>query len=542
MINIAIYGSHNAAIAVEKDGEIVLVLELERFVNNKNQGLSQYLTYKPNDILFYGKYLAEWVCNKFNVKEFDNVLYQNTDVSIDQVTYRLEENFPGKNYVHCKHHHAHAAGGFYQSPFDKALIFSFDGGGNDGFFNVYLAKRGKELELVRCITHPASDSPHEFLDLGFPYMLFGHFIDEINQEVDISAGNLVYPGKMMGLASYGSTRDEWITPLTEYFLTQMTGLTYKEPLNKLGKKIGLTFDAKDRIKGQDAKDLCASVQLAWEDIFLSYAKIYMEQYSDYPIIMTGGCALNIILNTRLKNEFNKEVFVGPNPNDCGLAAGMLLNEIKPNKPADLTYAGTELLDKDLLSEYINVSHNTTSHFLDNNELVEDLVKGKIIGVARGRAEHGPRALGNRSVLCNPQIPDMKDILNEKVKGREYYRPFAPVVRLEDVNKYFEFEGEARWMSFCPRVREEYRKKLSEITHVDGTARVQTVTAEQNPWLYEILTLMDKETGIGVLLNTSFNIAGKPILNTVRDAFYIFNKKELDRLVIENYYFKKRELI
>ena len=98
------------------------------------------------------------------------------------------------------------------------------------------------------------------------------------------------------------------------------------------------------------------------------------------------------------------------------------------------------------------------------------------------------------------------------------------------------------MSFCPRVREEYRKKLSEITHVDGTARVQTVTAEQNPWLYEILTLMDKETGIGVLLNTSFNIAGKPILNTVRDAFYIFNKKELDRLVIENYYFKKRELI
>ena len=542
MINLALYGSHNAALAVEIDGKVVLVTELERIINEKNQGLSQYKTFKADDILFYSKFLSKWVCDKFNVSEFDNVLYQNTDVNIGEEKFHLEKDFPAKTYIHCKHHHSHAAGAFYQSPYDKALIFSFDGGGNDGCFNIYLAKRGKELQLLKQITHPASTSPHEYLDLGLPYMLFGHYLGEIRQEIDVSAGNLTYPGKMMGLASYGNVREEWLEPLTKFFLTQMNGLTYEKPLAILGDEIGLVFDSKNRINGKDGQDLAASVQKAWEEVFLSYAKPFMKDWPDYPILITGGCALNIILNTRIKEEFNKEVFIGPNPNDCGLAAGMLLNNIKPDEPADLTYSGLKLLDIDTISEYIQNAHYCVSSFLDNDKLVDDLVKGKIVGVARGRSEHGPRALGNRSVLCNPQIPNMKDILNAKVKGREYYRPFAPVVRLEDVNKYFEFEGEARWMSFCPKVRKEYRDKLSEITHIDGTARVQTITSEQNPWLYEILTKMDKETGIGVLLNTSFNVAGKPILNTVRDAFDIFWRKELDALIIEDYYFRKRESV
>mgnify|MGYP001491733581 FL=1 len=542
MINLALYGSHNAALAVEIDGKVVLVTELERIINEKNQGLSQYKTFKADDILFYSKFLSKWVCDKFNVSEFDNVLYQNTDVNIGEEKFHLEKDFPAKTYIHCKHHHSHAAGAFYQSPYDKALIFSFDGGGNDGCFNIYLAKRGKELQLLKQITHPASTSPHEYLDLGLPYMLFGHYLGEIRQEIDVTAGNLTYPGKMMGLASYGNVREEWLEPLTKFFLTQMNGLTYEKPLAILGDEIGLVFDSKNRINGKDGQDLAASVQKAWEEVFLSYAKPFMKDWPDYPILITGGCALNIILNTRIKEEFNKEVFIGPNPNDCGLAAGMLLNNIKPDEPADLTYSGLKLLDIDTISEYIQNAHYCVSSFLDNDKLVDDLVKGKIVGVARGRSEHGPRALGNRSVLCNPQIPNMKDILNAKVKGREYYRPFAPVVRLEDVNKYFEFEGEARWMSFCPKVRKEYRDKLSEITHIDGTARVQTITSEQNPWLYEILTKMDKETGIGVLLNTSFNVAGKPILNTVRDAFDIFWRKELDALIIEDYYFRKRESV
>jgi carbamoyltransferase len=171
-------------------------------------------------------------------------------------------------------------------------------------------------------------------------------------------------------------------------------------------------------------------------------------------------------------------------------------------------------------------------------LAQDLLDGKIVGVARGKPEHGPRALGNRRIHSNPSIPDMKDTLNEKVKHREWYRPFAPVVRLEDVSKYFEWEGESRWMSFCPKVKEEWREKLAAITHIDGTARVQTVTREQNEWLYDLLTEFDRINGVGVLLNTSFNVDGKPILSSIKDAFKILESTQMDGLVIENYYFKK----
>jgi predicted NodU family carbamoyl transferase len=197
------------------------------------------------------------------------------------------------------------------------------------------------------------------------------------------------------------------------------------------------------------------------------------------------------------------------------------------------------MDLDNLLYYTqNTDLRFTPHILNQNTLVKDLIEGKIIGIARDRSEHGPRALGNRSIICNPSLPEMKDILNAKVKHREWYRPFAPVVRLEDVNKYFEWDKESRWMSFCPKVREEWREKLTSITHVDGTARVQTVTRKQNKWLYDLLTKFEKKTGVGVLLNTSFNVDGKPILSTVKDAFTILEKTELDCLIIENYYFKK----
>ena len=171
------------------------------------------------------------------------------------------------------------------------------------------------------------------------------------------------------------------------------------------------------------------------------------------------------------------------------------------------------------------------------ELCKDLNEGSIVGVVRGQSEHGPRALGHRSILCNPGIENMKDILNEKVKKREWYRPFAPVCKLEDVEKYFNFKGESRFMSFCPTVKAKWRKKLSSITHVDNTARIQTVTKEQNEWLYNLLTEFEKVSGYGVLLNTSFNVNGKPILSSYSDAMKVFLDTDMDKLILENYYFR-----
>jgi carbamoyltransferase len=538
MANIAFYGSHNAAYVVEENGEILLVLELERFLNYKNSGLAQYKCPKTEDILFYAQYIPQWIMNKFNITEFENCYFLNTDVIIDEKKYELEKHIPAKNFIHCLHHEGHAAGCFYQSPHYEMLVFSFDGGGNDGKFNIYHCIRGESPKLLECVTSPLFDSPHIHYDLGFPYMTLGHYLKDIKFE-DLGTGNLVYPGKIMGLASYGNVREEWLPAFMDFYKSNLNGLDYQQYVDELGNKIGITFSINERIEGELAWDIAATTQRAFEDSFLEVALPYMNEYPDLPIGISGGCGLNILLNTRLATEFNKEVFVGPDPNDCGIALGIMLNHLKPEKPFDSTYSGTTLLDLDSLSYHIQNTHiRFTSNFLNQDELINDLSNGKIVGVARGRSEHGARALGNRSIMCNPSIPEMKDILNAKVKHREWYRPFAPVVRLEDINKYFEWNKESKWMSFCPKVKEEWREKLGAITHIDGTARVQTVTREQNEWLYDLLTKFEEKTGIGVLLNTSFNVDGKPILSTVKDAFTILEKTELDCLIIEDYYFKK----
>jgi carbamoyltransferase len=538
MANIAFYGSHNGGYAVEQDGKILLVLEVERFVNVKNCGMAQYLAPKTEDILYFAEYIPKFIMNKLNITEFETCYHINCDVNIFD-KHELQLYVPAKKYIQAKHHQAHAAGCFYQSPFEDALIFSFDGGGNDGMFNIYLGNRKKGPQLLASLINPSYKHPHLGYDLGFPYMILAHYLEDIKQDT-LGGGNLVYAGKLMGLCSYGVRNINWLHFFKGFYKSGVNGLNYREAMAYLGKNIGVEFDENKRISGQLAYDLAATSQWAFEETFLESAMPYIKKYPDLPICITGGCGLNIILNTRLVNEFNKTVFVGPNPNDSGIAAGMLLNIIKPKEPIDLTYTGLPMLGMDTLTHYVQAGWTFTSKKATISEIAKDLSNGDIVGVARGRAEHGPRALGNRSILCNPSIPDMKDVLNEKVKHREWYRPFAPVVRLEDVDKYFEWNQESRWMSFCPLVREEWREKLIAITHVDNTARVQTVTREQNEWLYDLLTEYEAITGVGVLLNTSFNVNGKPILSTVSDAFEIFEGSQMDCLVIEDNYFIKKD--
>lgn len=551
MANIAFYGSHNSAYVVEDKGEIVLVLEVERFLNYKNSGMAQYQCPKNSDLLFLAEYIPNYIKQKLNIDKFENCYFMNSDVILEDKHF-LEQYIKADNYYHGKHHLSHAAGCFYQSPYQEALLFSFDGGGNDGKFNVYHCLRGESPRLLETVVNPITNHPHIYYDLGFPYMVFGEYLKDIKYD-PINIGNLVYPGKIMGLASYGKVVEEWLPHFIEFYKSNPDGrplyelyddpnllqCDYEIKINELGEKIGITFDRNNRIEGEIGYNIATTSQRAFEECFLEVAKPYFEQYPDLPVCIAGGCGLNILLNTRLVKEFGKEVFVGPNPNDCGIALGLMLNELKPEKPFDATYSGIELLDLGALSHYIHDSNfQFVSSFLETERLAQDLLDGKIVGVARGRAEHGARALGNRSILCNPSIPDMKDTLNEKVKHREWYRPFAPVVRLEDVSKYFEWEGESRWMSFCPKVKEEWREKLAAITHIDGTARVQTVTREQNEWLYDLLTEFDRINGVGILLNTSFNVDGKPILSSIKDAFKILESTQMDGLVIENYYFKK----
>lgn len=556
MANISYHGSHNGGMVIENNGEILCIIEFERFLNYKNVGMSQYKT--PKYIMICVEEILKWIEKEYGITEFENCYYSSTDFIGEKFdrSYRAFETVKmvkAKNYIHGLHHESHANGVFYQSPYKEALIFSFDGGGDDGEFNVYHAKRGEDMQRLAQLLNPTYNIPHLFYNLGFAYMIFGQYLKDITFD-GLSDGNLIWPGKIMGLVSYGKWREEWLDAFITFFKDDPDGQdeNYIGKINTLGEKIGITFDIHDRLTGQVAYDVAATAQRAFEDCFIEVAKPYFEEHPDLPICITGGCALNILLNTRIKQEFNKEVFVGPNPNDCGIALGLMLKHLRPEKPVDITYKGLPILDQNTLAQnllefpHVRKLMKVDEEYhpyeqCDPSIVVNDLVDGKILGVVRRQSEHGPRALGNRSILCNPSIPEMKDILNAKVKNREWYRPFAPVVRLQDVSKYFEFEGESRWMSFCPKVREEWREKLAAITHVDFTARVQTVTREQNEWLYDLLTEFDEKTGIGVLLNTSFNVNGKPILSTYKDAFELYNKSQMDCLLLEDYYIRKEAL-
>ena len=524
MANISFYGSHNAAVVVEDQGKIITVIEVERFLTQKNAGYSQYLVSHTRPYLF--KHILEYIKEEFGIYEFDKCYYLNSDTIEGSQKVYYHELIPANEYINSLHHLSHAACGFYQTDYNEALIISFDGGGNDGFFNVYHAEDRNNINLIEKLN----------IDLGFPYMSFGDYLGDITKEPALNIGNLVYSGKIMGLCSYGNVNQDWLPFFESYYRRKPDGLNYLQYLQELSDQTGLLFDIENRMSGQLGWDVARTSQIAFENVFMELINPFLDQFPDIPLILVGGCALNILLNTKLHQELNRPVFVPPNPNDCGIATGMILNHIKPEKAIDITYAGVGILDKYTLMSHVEERH---AFPLESERLVNDLVEGRIVGVVRGNSEHGPRALGNRSIICNPAFDNMKDILNAKVKNREWYRPFAPVCKLEDVSKYFNFEGESKWMGFCPTVKEEWREKLVSITHVDGTARVQTVTEEQNPWLYNLLTEFEKKSGIGVLLNTSFNVNGKPILSRYSDALWVYDKTEIDCLLLNDYYFKKR---
>jgi len=517
--SIALHSWHNAAISVFHEDDIVSVIELERFINLKNASCDFFEPIKCKNYILeqIGLYLKE----KFGFDRYEKFIIGSGYGDFPQ---SYKEIINAENYiVDDSHHVSHAYGSFCQSPFEKALGISFDGGANDGIFDFFLMEKGKRAERI----HQAG------LDLGSNYNVIGIYCEEIRKYHCLTAA-----GKLLGLQSYGEVVEDWKGPLRNFFTSKMHFFDPTNPDHKKGeilsKEIGIDFSFSNKLSGQNSYNLARTAQQVFEDLFFETAEPYILEHN-LPIVLSGGCALNIVLNTIIKSKYGLEVFVAPNSSDCGLTVGLLCSHFNPTKTIDVTYKGIDVLDKHSIMEYVE---SRNGNKVEIKEIVEDLANNKILGVVQGNSEHGPRALGNRSIICSPIPTDMKDILNLKVKHREWYRPFAPIVRVEDVSEYFEWEGESRWMNFCPKVRESYKSKLPAITHVDGTARVQTVTREQNQFIYDLLTSFKEETGIGVLVNTSFNVDGKPILSTYKDAFKVFDETQLDRLYLDGFYFKK----
>ena len=544
---LSIYGSHDAAATfINKAGKLT-VLEYERFAKKRYAMFSKLYYITQEDNLVAGStpiidkralgtpdqvrrefisYIKESIYDEsvktilWNSLAIEPYPYGDRPFTLDLDVALLKEFFPDAKLIKVGHHTSHIAGSFFTSPFKDATIISIDGGGREIDQDVTTmwatAKNGK---LIKSKILP--------IDFGNAYGHIGFPISEINPGPDDDKQSLVYAGKVMGLCAYGKVREEWIDPMYTF---------YAEPENRdeLGKAIfGKTFTL-NCLEGQDSYDLAATSQYVFEQRFFEiFWDIIIKNDSD--VILTGGCALNVLLNQKLAERLetiNKKLYIPPDPNDCGLSLGQFAAFTKTKIDLDV-YCGFPILDEDKFNEYKS-NYNVTK--CNVKKLVDVLKDGKIIGIVQNGSEIGPRALGNRSIICDPSIKDMKDTLNSKVKFREWYRPFAPVCRYEDMTKYFDNAFESKYMSYAPTVKSKYREVLPSITHVDGTARLQTVKESDHTLFYNILTELHTRGEIPVILNTSFNIKGSPILTTIEDALYVLDNTELDYVYCNGYLF------
>ena len=556
MAKLGIHFSHDSTIAYSPKPGIYRSYELERLTKKRYFSIDMYQLFTEK---LYCEETTEFIFKRLSEeikKEFGEEGLIIEKITVDQKYPEVNkpELNPGglpihkhidkvlRDYFHVQegvqwemkcHHMMHSLSAFFQSPFEEALVISFDAGGlaeNENFANYFVGahikRNGQAKYVFSNRLHLCS------LYNAFPYLTR-----------DVRGNINSVPGKAMGLSGYGAPSRELYKKLKPIIEAEewINIRVYKDGTGELDcdylyDVISRHFEVPkyEKLDFNNSSILLATVQQLFEDVFIDSIKSTVYKLN-LPIVISGGGALNVLNNTRVKNEFKLPVFIPCNPNDTGTAIGGLLEDDKPKDPVDLRFSNWDLFDRDKLNFYVK---ERKAEIYNIREISEYIRSGKIIGVVRGRSECGPRALGNRSIICDPSIKGMKDVLNEKVKHREHYRPFAPMVLQDEANEYFNWDNSpAPHMSFSSLVRSKYSDKLKEITHFDSTARIQTITLQDNPWYFYLLNEM-KKTGLPVLLNTSFNILGKPILNTIEDALNVLDNTELDYVIVEDYIFKK----
>lgn len=518
---LSIYGSHDSSITFIDKNNQLRVYEYERYVKKRFAMFSSRFDSRVgmgSNESERSSFL-ELVKSNLIDQEINLILYSELD---DNDINFIKKYFPLATFEKVGHHFSHACSGFYPSGFESALIFSVDGGGVDNnsisTTKVYIGESSIIKEL-----------PCENLDFGNPYSGIGFLISEIKpgSEGTSTIHSLVYAGKIMGLCAYGKVVENWKESFYKYYS--------HNNLSILCDELSIPFQF-NSVSGETSYNLAATSQYTFEKKMDELIIPLVDKYN-LNVVLVGGCALNVLYNQRLYEILEKrglKLYVPPNPNDCGQSYGMFLSRFPELSKNDVVYSGLEILDNDNMSIYLD---KYESEEYNTKRLVELLRDGNIIGILDGNSEVGPRALGNRSIICDPSFPDMKDILNMKVKFREWYRPFAPVCRLEDSQLYFEKSHESNYMSYAPKVKEEFKNKLSSIVHIDYTTRLQTTTKKQHKLFYDILSEMSN-SGLPVILNTSFNINGYPILSTLEDAFYVLDNTEINYILINNRIFKK----
>lgn len=456
--------THDAAVTVIKDGEILFAGHAERYSKQKNdwytndQLLDEALSYgKPNQIAYYE---YRWL-KKLRIAT-------RGGFGGGKPNYLNRKDLKWIPTTQFSHHESHAAAGYYTSKFQDAVVVVLDAIGEYNTSTIWVGE-GSNLKIVKKHNYPFS---------------FGLFYSAFTQLLGLMPNQEEYI--MMGMAGYGNP-EVYFKDVNNYF-PSINDQKYNFHKGIIDWPYKIYND-------QDKFDIAAAVQKVYEIRLLEFMEYAKSITNKDNLVFMGGCALNSKANTLLWDLF-EDVWIMPNPGDAGsslgAAAALYGSHINWKDP---------YLGYDLGGEY------------PVDEILNEIIQNKVCAVATGKAEFGPRALGNRSILADPRDPDIKDKVN-LIKQRELFRPFAPVVMAEHASEWFEMDYESPYMQYTPKCLKP--ALVPSVVHVDGTSRVQTVTKEQHPGLYDLLNKFYKITGVPILLNTSLNIKGQPLLNDEND--------------------------
>jgi len=465
-----------------------------------------------------------------------------------------------------EHHLSHAAAAFYPSPFEEAAILCMDGVGEWATTSTWIGK-GHQIKPKWEISFPHS--------LGLLYSAFTYYCG-----FKVNSGEY----KLMGLAPYG--KPKFVKKIKDNLIDIKNDGSFKLDVsffkyhrgfrmtsNKFHKLFGSPPRDKEKELTQFHMDLAASIQVVTEEIVIKLARSIKKESGLKNLCLAGGVALNCVANGKLLQEkIFENIWIQPASGDAGSALGAALigwheylkrpRKVNPHDSMKGTYLGCSFSNEEII-DYLN-KVNASFMELDDYTLFEKLAKiledGKVIGWFNGQMEFGPRALGGRSIIGDPRNQNMQSVMNLKIKYRESFRPFAPSVLEENVSDQFEMNTKSPYMLLVAPVKSELRKKMSKeqeklfgidklnisrstipaITHVDYSARVQTVSRESNPRYYNLIHAFKKRTGCPSIVNTSFNVRGEPIVCTPQDAYRCFMRTEMDVLVLQNQILMKED--
>jgi len=586
---------HDSAACLLKDGEIIAAAQEERFTRKKHDAgfphrailyclqeagiaandidnvvfyekpfvkferlLETYLAFAPKGFTSFAKAMPVWIKDKlFQKSALIKELKSTLDESVDW----------SERLLFSEHHLSHAASAYYPSPFDSAAVLTLDGVGEWTTTSLAIGK-GNDLQVVKEIHFPHS--------LGLLYSAFTYYTG-----FKVNSGEY----KVMGLAPYGEPRyadlirEKLIKVAVDgSFQLDMSYFNYATGLTMTNKKFDALFGGPPRTSEteltQREMDIAASVQKVTEDIILELARGIAKETGERNLCLAGGVALNCVANgILLRENIFDNIWIQPAAGDAGGALGAALltwyllhnKERVTSKERDAmkgAYLGPEFKDTEIEAELTacGARFKKLSEAQMIEEVASALADEKAVGWMQGRMEFGPRALGGRSIIADPRSPMMQKQLNLKVKYRESFRPFAPSVLREDVSEWFEHETDSPYMLLVANVQNDKRRVITKeeealfgidklnvprssvpaITHVDYSARIQTVHDDTNPKYHAVISKFKEKTGCPLVVNTSFNVRGEPIICTPIDAFKCFMGTEMDVLAVGNFVLYKEQ--